>query len=50
MKKKKKEEKTWFKMKLFSNNGSALCHSTNVTFTNRSKPCSYIFLKFSDRR
>ena len=34
---------------LFCNNCSVLDNSTNGTFTTRSKPCSYIFLKFIDR-
>ena len=34
---------------VFSNTFNALYHSKNNTFTTRSKPYSYIFLKFGDR-
>ena len=44
--------KNYIKSKIYSrcsNNYNAVHHSTNIEITTRSKPCSYIFLKFSDR-
>ena len=46
MKGKKKEKHLKSKIcNLFSNNCRVLYHFTNITFTTRSKPCSYRFLK-----